>query len=118
VDFLDIATRAVLSQLSEENRKWHPVVFYSKALSTVEWNYNIYDKEMLVVIQALEEWHHFLEGGKHPLEIWTDHKNLEDFQTAWKLNQRQARWSLFLSHFDFSLHYCPRRTMGKPNALL
>jgi hypothetical protein len=51
------------------------------------------------------------------LEIWTDYKNLEYFQTAWKLNQRQAQWSLFLSRFDFSLHHHPERTMGKPDAL-
>ena len=55
VDFLDIATRAVLSQLSEEDGKWHPVAFNFKALSTVEQNYDIYDKEMLAVIWAIEK---------------------------------------------------------------
>ena len=49
-DSLDFATGAVLSQLLEEDGKWHPVAFYSKSLSAVEWNYNIYDKEMLAVI--------------------------------------------------------------------
>jgi len=37
--------------------------------------------------------------------------------TAKQLNQRQARWSLYLSHFDFTLHHKPRRSMGKPDAL-
>ena len=50
MDFLNFATRAVLSQFLEENGKWHPVAFYSKSLSAVEQNYNIYDKEMLAVI--------------------------------------------------------------------
>ena len=50
VDSLDFATGAVLSQLSEEDGKWHPVAFYSKFLSAVKRNYNIYDKEMLAVI--------------------------------------------------------------------
>jgi hypothetical protein len=49
-DSLDFATGAVLSQLLEEDGKWHPVAFYFKSLSAVEWNYNIYDKEMLAVI--------------------------------------------------------------------
>ena len=52
-----------------------------------------------------------------PFEIWTDHKNLEYFRTAQKLNRRQARWSLYLSRFDFSLHHKPGRTMGKPDTL-
>jgi len=38
--------------------------------------------------------------------------------TAKKLNCRQARWSLHLARFDFLLHHCPRRIMGKPDALL
>jgi hypothetical protein len=50
VDSLNFATSAVLSQLSKKNSKWHPVAFYSKSLSAVEQNYDIYDKEMLAVI--------------------------------------------------------------------
>jgi len=60
----------------------------------MERNYEIHDKEMLAIIHALEEWRHFLEGATHPVEIWTDHKNLEYFMTAKKLNYHQARWSL------------------------
>jgi hypothetical protein len=52
---------------------------------------------MLAVMKSLEEWRHFLEGAKHKVEIWTDHKNLEYFMTAKKLNQRQAQWLLYLS---------------------
>jgi hypothetical protein len=72
---------------------------------------------MLAIIQGLEEWRHYLEGARHPVEIWTDHKNLEYFQVAQKLNRRQARWSLYLSCFDFTLHHKPGRSMGKPDAL-
>jgi len=55
VDSLDFATGAVLSQQSTMDRKWHPVAFYSKSLSSMERNYKIYDKEMLAIIHALEE---------------------------------------------------------------
>jgi len=116
-DSSDFATGAVLSQQSTADGKWHPVAFYSKSLSSVEWNYEIHDKEMLAIIRALEEWRHFLEGAIHPVEIWTDHKNLEYFMMAKKLNRRQARWSLHLARFDFLLHHCPGCTMGKPDAL-
>ena len=116
-DSSDFATGAVLSQQSTTDGKWHPVAFYS-SLSSVEQNYEIHNKEMLVIIRALEEWRHFLEGATHPVEIWTDHKNLEYFMTVKKLNRRQARWSLHLARFDFLLHHRPRRTMGKPDVLL
>ena len=62
-DSSDTATRAVLSQQSsEDGGKWHPITFFSKSLSLVEQNYEIHDKDMLAIIQALEEWWHFLEG--------------------------------------------------------
>ena len=116
-DSLDFTTGAVLSQQSTADGKWHPIVFYSKSLSSVERNYKIHDKEMLAIIRALEEWRHFLKGATHSVEIWTNHKNLEYFMTAKKLNRHQARWFLHLARFDFLLHHRPGRTMGKPDAL-
>ena len=85
---------AVLSQQSMKDGKQYPVAFYSKSLSPVEWNYEIYNKEILVIIYVLEKWKHFLEGAANLKEIWTDHKNLEYFMTTKKLNCWQVCWSL------------------------
>jgi hypothetical protein len=115
-DSSDFATGAVILQQGDDE-KWHPIAFMSKSLNAVERNYEIHNKEMLAIIHALEEWRHYLEGAQHKFEIWTDHKNLEYFCTAQKLNQQQVRWSLYLSHFDFSLHHKPGKSMGKPDAL-
>jgi transposase InsO family protein len=116
-DSSDFATGAVLSQQSPSDNMWHPVAYYSKSLNAVERNYEIHDKEMLAIIRALEDWRHFLEGARHKFEIWTDHKNLEYFMSAKKLNRRQARWSLYLSRFNFDMHHRPGRSMGKSDAL-
>ena len=48
------ATGAVLSQLCDDE-KWRLVGFVSKSLSDAECNYAIHDKELLSVIQGLEE---------------------------------------------------------------
>jgi len=37
--------------------------------------------------------------------------------TAKKLNRRQARWSLLLAQFNFIMHHCPGKSMGKMDAL-
>jgi uncharacterized membrane protein YgdD (TMEM256/DUF423 family) len=42
---------------------------------------------------------------------------LEYFRVSQKLNQWQARWSLYLSRFDFTLHHNPGHSMGKPDTL-
>ena len=55
-DSSDFVTGAVLSQLSVEDDKWHPVTYLSKVLSPVEQNYEIHDKEMLAIIRVLQEW--------------------------------------------------------------
>lgn len=115
-DASDYATGAVLSQVHAD-RKAHPVAFFSKTLNDAERNYEIYDKELLAVVRALDEWRHYLEGGEHPIEIISDHKNLLYFSTAHTLTQRQARWSLFLSRFNFTITYHPGRLGGKPDAL-
>ena len=112
-DSSDFATGVVLSQQSPMDGKWHPVAFYSESLSSVEQNYKIHNKEMLAIIQALEEQKHFLKGVAHLVEIWMDHKNLEYFIMAKKLNYCQACWSLYLACFDFTLYHCPRQFHGE-----
>src|SRR5258707_671825 len=115
-DASNFATGAVLSQ-QQEDGLFHLVGFMSKSFSDMEHNYQIHDKEMLAIMCALEEWRHFLEGSDQKFKIHTDHKNLSYFREAHKLNRRQARWSLYLSRFDFVLTHKPRRQMGRPDAL-
>ena len=110
------ATGAMLSQLCDDE-KWHPISFTSKSLSPAERNYAIYDKELLSVICRLEEWRHILEGTKHTIEILNDHRNLTYFQTAQTLNRCQARWSHYLSRFDYCLAHRAGRHSAKPDAL-
>jgi len=90
VDMLDYTTGVVLS-IEYEDKKWQPVAFLLKSLNKIEKNYEIYDKEMLVVIRELENWRYLLEGTKFKFEVWTDHKNLEYFMKMQNLNRRQAR---------------------------
>ena len=49
------ATGAVLTQL-DLNGDHHPISFISKTFSPAERNYKIYDRELLAIIRALEEW--------------------------------------------------------------
>src|SRR5260221_4759446 len=82
---------AILLQ-QQEDGLFHLIGFMSKSFSDMEQNYRIHDKEMLVIMHALEEWRHFLEGSDQKFEIHMDHKNLSYFQEAHKLNHHQAQW--------------------------
>ena len=116
VDASDYAMEGVLSMEREDGR-WRLVAFLSKSLNETERNYKIHDKEMLVIIRGLESWRHLLEEVQFKFEIWTDHKNLEYFMKAQKLNQRQAQWALYLSRFDFTLKHVLGTRMGKAGGL-
>ena len=100
------ASGAVLTQL-DINGDQHPCAFISWTFSLTEQNYEIYDWELLSVIRALQEWHHYIQGSNHKTIIYSDHKNLTYFRMAQKLNCRQARWSLLLSEFDIKLIHLP-----------
>ena len=115
-DASDFAMGGVLSMKCEDE-KWRPVAYMFKLLNEAERNYETHNKEMSAIIQCLEAWRHFLEGAKDQFEIWTDHKNLEYFMKAQKLNQRQARWSLYLSRFDFALKHVAGKSMGRADSL-
>jgi hypothetical protein len=111
-----VATGAVLTQLNS-NGDQHPCAFISKMFSPTEQNYEIYNRELLGIIRALEGWRHYIQGCKHMTIIYSDHKNLTYFRTAQKLNRRQARWSLYLSKFDVKLIHLPGSKMIQSDAL-
>lgn len=48
----------------------------------------------------------------------TDHRNLERFTTTKKLNRRQARWNELLANYNFKSVFRPRKSGGKPEALM
>ena len=68
-----------------------PCSYLSQSFNIMERNYEIYDRELLAIIQALTEWRHYLLRSPHPVTVLLDHKNLTYFQTAQKLNRQQAR---------------------------
>src|SRR4029077_437497 len=76
----------------------HPVAFFSKKHSPAECNYEIYDKELMAIIQCFKEWRSELTSTPQdlPIQVLSDHRNLEYFMSTKLLNRRQARWAEFL----------------------
>jgi len=68
-DLSDFTTGTTISQQSSEDGKWHPIAFLYQSLSPVEMNYEIHNKEMLTIIQALEEWRHFFNASSRSGQI-------------------------------------------------
>ena len=77
---------AVLSQEGELNPRTkkptqHPIAYYSATFTPTERNYNIYERELLAVLKALEHWRPHVATTDIPVTVLTDHANL----TFWKI---------------------------------
>ena len=115
-DVSDYALAAILSIMTKDN-EIHPVAFHSRTFSAPELNYDVHNKELLVIFEAFKMWRHYLEGSASPIDVVTDHKNLEYFSTTKILTCQQARWSEYLSQFNLIIHFCPGHLGTKPDTL-
>ena len=115
-DASDYALAAIIS-IQESDGSVHPVAFLSRTFNSSELNYDIHDKELLAIHEAFVAWRHYLEGSTFPIDVVTDHKNLEYFSTTKILSRRQARWSEYLSTFNMTIRFRPGRLGTKPDAL-
>ncbi|ESK80886.1 gag polymerase env [Moniliophthora roreri MCA 2997] len=80
-DTSNYAIAAILS-ITLSNGELHPVTFPSQILTGAELNYDTHDKELLAISEAFKLWHYYLEGAANPINIITNHKNLEYFSTT------------------------------------
>ncbi|CDO69315.1 hypothetical protein BN946_scf184976.g34 [Trametes cinnabarina] len=115
-DASDYAIAGILS-ITTESGELHPVAFHSRTLSGAELNYDTHDKDLLAIFECFKTWRHYLEGSGTPIDVVTDHKNLEYFSTTKLLTRRQARWSEFLSQFNLVIRFRPGKLGAKPDAL-
>ena len=115
-DASDYAVAGILS-ITCADGKLRPVAFYSQTLTAPELNYDTHDKELLTIFEAFKSWRHYLEGPAFPVNVVTDHKNLEYFSTSKVLTHWQARWSEYLCQFNLIIRFRPGKLGAKPDAL-
>jgi len=115
-DASDYAIAGIISSITS-NGEIHPIAFHSHTLTDAKLNYDTHDKELLTIFKSFKTWRHYLEGSQFCIDVVTDHKNLKYFSTTKMLSRRQARWSEFLSTFNFTIRFRPGKLGAKPDAL-
>ena len=55
IDILDFILGGCLLQ-KYKDRVWHLIIYYSRKLTLLELNYNIYNKELLNIVAVFKEW--------------------------------------------------------------
>jgi hypothetical protein len=117
VDTSGFAMGAVLLQKKEDGKK-HPIAYYSKTLSAAERNYDVYDLELLAIVNALDHWRPYLAGSPHKIIIYSDHQNLLYWKEPHKISRRVAREVLMLSEYNFEIRHIKGTANGRADALL
>ncbi len=101
----DYVSTEVLSQ-KERNELIKSIIYFFKILFSIECNYEIYNKKLLIIIRCFKQWRVELQLIESFINVFIDHKNLEYFMIIKKLNKQQVKWVEFLIEFDFEIVYC------------
>jgi hypothetical protein len=107
---------AVLLQKKEDGKK-HPIAYYSKTLSAAERNYDVYNLELLAIVNAMDHWRLYLAGSPHKVIIYSDHQNLLYWKEPHKISRRVAREVLMLSEYNFEIRHIKGTANGRADAL-
>jgi hypothetical protein len=51
----DGVVSGALFQLTDQ-KKWHPIAFFSKIMNSAQYNYFIHNKELLAIMLSFKEW--------------------------------------------------------------
>ncbi len=89
-DAFEHTVTKIYSQL-QMSEQWHPVAYWLWKLFSAEKSYETHDLELLVIVEAFKQWHHYLERSIHSVKVLTDHNNLHEFMNVKMLNEWQTQ---------------------------
>jgi hypothetical protein len=98
-DASDFAVGAVLGQ--RVGKLSHAIYYASKTLMDAQVNYTTTEKELLVVVFALDKFRSYLLGSK--VIIYSDHAALRHLLAKKETKPRLIRWILLLQEFDIEI---------------
>src|SRR6266480_230516 len=103
------AIGAVLLQLQNDPLSGKPVekviAYYSRKLKDPETRYPTYDRELLAIRDAVDNWRYYLHGRQFLCH--TDHAALQHVLTQKRLSTRQMIYLETLQQYDYEIKYYP-----------
>jgi len=111
----NFAVGACLYQIEDEQQRL--IAYQSRKLSELKKRYEVHDKELLVIVKALQDWRPYLTDTEKSIQIYTDHKNLRNFVTMKQLNWQQVHWVKQLVNYKFQIHYKKNNENDEANTL-
>ena len=85
IDVSDKIIKEILCQSNDEDH-WHSVIYFSRKMISIECNYEVHDKKLLIIVFVFKQWRHYLEEAREKVLVLTNHRNLSRFMTTTKLS--------------------------------
>ena len=85
----------------------HPIAYYLATFTHTKHNYDIYKRELLAVLKALQHWRPHLAATKIPVIVLTDHTNLTFWKNPKTVNWRVACWFALLQDYNLRIKHVP-----------
>lgn len=114
---MDYISIGIFSQYNISELLWL-IVFYTKKHNLAEYNYKIYNKELIAIICIFKYWRPKFEYSTHSIKVVTKHKNLKYFMTIKELSRHLTHWIKFLLRFDFEIVYWQKKYGEKLDVLI
>ena len=114
-DASDFALGAIFSQMDEKIKVDHACIYASRCLKGRELRYSTYDRELLAIVFAKDQFRPFLSGRK--FKVITDHEPLKHFHNTKKPDVRFNRLNADLCGYEFEIEYRPGPCKGNADAL-
>lgn len=92
------------------------VIYFSKKHMFARCNYEIYDKELLVIILTFQKWKPKLKSSSNEIQVYSDHWNLKWFMIIKQLNKSHIKWTEYFFISNFKINYHSKRLKIKSNA--
>ena len=99
IDASNTALGAVLGQ--RETQMPYAIYFISKNMSPAKVNYMVIEKELLVVVHAINKFRHYIT--RYQAFVHTDHSTIKFLMKKPVTNPRVTRWLLLLQEFNINI---------------
>lgn len=99
----------------QDDKKFHPVAYYSKTTSAAESKLHSYELETMAVIYALRRFHTYFD--RRPFKIVTDCDAFVRTLANENNSSKIARWALLLEQYNYTIKHRPGKSMAHVDAL-
>ena len=89
INISDYVSENILSQYNE-NKILYLIIYFSKKYNSIKYNYEIYNKKLIIIIHVFEKWCLKFEDFIFSVKVITDYKNLKYFMFIKQLSCHQA----------------------------